>query len=123
MSNNIKLLSPSVLSFVGDAVYSLLVRTYLSDKSRPSGELHNMAVEFVKAPAQAAAFNRIESYLTEEELSVFRRGRNFHTSNTPKSSSGHDYHIATGIECLFGFLHLSGRTQRINELFSIIIKN
>ena len=123
MSNNIKLLSPSVLSFVGDAVYSLLVRTYLADKSRPSGELHDMAVEFVKAPAQAKAFEKIEPYLSEDELSVFRRGRNFHTSNTPKSSSSHDYHTATGLECLFGFLHLSGQTRRIKELFEKISKN
>lgn len=119
--NSINLLSPSVLAFVGDAVYSLLVRTYLADKSRPSGELHNMAVEFVKAPAQAAAFKKIEPILSEEELSVFKRGRNFHTANTPKSSTGADYHTATGLECVFGFLHLSGKTDRIEELFSIII--
>ncbi len=118
---SIKLLSPSVLAFVGDAVYSLLVRTYLADKSRPSGELHSMAVEFVKAPAQAAAFKKIEPLLSEEELSVFKRGRNFHTSNTPKSSTGADYHTATGLECVFGFLHLSGKNDRIEELFSIII--
>ncbi len=121
MSNNINLLNPSVLSFVGDAVYSLLVRTRLADKSRPSGALHDMAVEFVKAGAQAAAFKKIEPYLKEDELSVFRRGRNFHTSNTPKSSNSQDYHTATGLECLFGFLHLSGRSDRINELFNIIL--
>ena len=67
------------------------------------------------------AMKKIEPLLSETELSVFRRGRNFHTSNTPKSSSGADYHSATGLECLFGFLHLSGNTERINELFSIII--
>ena len=119
--DNIKLLSPSTLAFVGDAVYSLLVREYLADQSRPSGELHDMAVEFVKAPAQAKAMKQIEPLLSETELSVFRRGRNFHTSNTPKSSSGADYHTATGLECLFGFLHLSGNTERIKELFNIII--
>ena len=121
--DSIKLLSPSVLSFVGDAVYTLLVRTHLADKSRPSGELHELAVNFVKAPAQAEAFKKIEPYLSEDELSVFRRGRNFHTANTPKSASGADYHTATGLECIFGFLHLSGNSGRIAELFGIITRD
>ena len=120
---NAGLLSPSVLSFVGDGVYTLLVRTHLADQNRPSAALHGMAVEFVKAGAQAKAMKKIEPFLTEEELSVFRRGRNFHTANTPKSSTGSDYHAATGLETLFGFLYLSGRRDRINELFGIILKD
>ncbi|MBR6902778.1 MAG: ribonuclease III [Clostridia bacterium] len=121
--DDIKLLSTSTLAFVGDAVYSLLVRTYLASKNRPSGTLHDMAVEFVKAPSQAKAMKKIESFLSEEEIAIFKRGRNLHTSNTPKSSSNADYHTATGLECLFGFLHLSGNSKRIEELFSIIIKD
>ena len=119
----IKNLSPSVLAFVGDAVYSLKVRTYLADVSRPSEALHNAAVEFVSAAAQAKSFNVIKQYLSEEEHSVFLRGRNFHTGNTPKSSSPADYHTATGLETLFGYLHLSGKAERIDELFDIITKN
>ena len=119
---NANLLSPAVLSFVGDAVYTLLVRTRLADKNRPSGELHDMAVGFVKASSQAAALKRIEPHLTEEELAVFKRGRNFHTANTPRSATGGDYHTATGLECVFGFLHLSGRAERINELFDLITR-
>lgn len=118
--DDIKLLNPATLAFVGDAVYSLLVRTYLAGKSRASGELHDMAVEFVKASSQAKAMKKIEPFLSEKEIAVFKRGRNFHTSNTPKSSSNADYHTATGLECLFGFLHLSGNKTRINELFEII---
>lgn len=121
--DDIKLLNPATLAFVGDAVYSLLVRTYLASTSRTSGTLHDMAVEFVKAPSQAKAIKKIEPFLSEEEIAVFKRGRNFHTSNTPKSSSNADYHTATGLECLFGFLHLSGNHERVTELFSIIIKN
>lgn len=119
---SVNLLSPAVLSFVGDAVYTLLVRTYLADKSRPSGELHDMAVGFVKAASQAAAFKKIEPFLTERELAVFKRGRNFHTANTPKAATGGDYHTATGLECVFGYLHLSGESERISELFSVITK-
>lgn len=119
---NPKLLSPSVLAFVGDAVYTLLVRTHLADKSRPSGALHKTAVKFVSAGAQAEAFAAIREMLTGEELEIFCRGRNHHTGNTPKSSSAADYHTATGLETLFGYLYLAGKSQRIDELFQNILK-
>ena len=121
--NNVKLLSPSVLAFVGDAVYGLLVRTHLAEINRPSGELHSLSVQYVSAVSQDKAFEVIKDLLTEDEMAVFKRGRNFHTSNTPKSATGGQYHTATGFECLFGYLHLSGNTDRINELFQIICKN
>lgn len=120
--DKVNLLSPSVLAFVGDAVYGLYVREHLAAVNRPSGELHKLSVELVRASSQAKAFKVIESSLTEEELAVFKRGRNFHTSNTPKSSTGGEYHTATGLECLFGFLHLSGNSKRAKELFGLIIK-
>lgn len=117
---NPNLLSPSVLCFVGDAVYGLYVRTALAEVNRPSGELHKLSVEFVKASAQAKAYTLIEPVLSEKEISVFKRGRNFHTSTTPKSATNKEYHTATGLECLFGFLHLSGEKSRADELFNII---
>lgn len=120
LSNEVKLLSPSVLAFVGDAVYSLKVRTYLADKNRPADTLHNAAVGYVSSGAQAKAFEKIKPHLTEEELAVFIRGRNHHTTNTPKSSSSAEYHTATGLETLFGYLHLCGNSDRIDKLFSII---
>lgn len=121
--DNVKILSPSVLAFVGDAVYGLYVRTHLADVNRPSGELHKLSVEWVNASSQAKAFKTIEPYLTDEEMAVFKRGRNFHTGNTPKSATGGEYHTATGLECVFGFLHLSGKTERVEELFGIIINS
>lgn len=121
--DNAKQLSPSVLAFVGDGVYGLYVRTALAKVNRPSGELHKLSVELVNASAQAKAFKIIEPVLSEEELSVFKRGRNFHTSTTPKNSSNAQYHIATGLETLFGFLYLSGNTKRAEELFELIVKN
>ena len=121
--DNVKLLSPSVLAFVGDAVYGLLVRTHLADTNRPSGELHKLSVKLVNATAQADAFKLIEPMLSEKELSVFKRGRNFHTGNTPKNSTGGEYHLATGLETLFGFLYLSEQTDRAKELFNIIWQN
>lgn len=117
---NPNLLSPSVLAFVGDAVYGLYVRTYLSEVNRPSGELHKLSVKLVNATAQAEAFKLIEPNLTEKEISVFKRGRNFRTGNTPKNSTGGEYHTATGLETLFGFLYLSNQNDRAKELFNII---
>ncbi len=117
---NVKLLSPSVLCFVGDGVYGLLVRTKLALVNRPSGELHKLSVKYVKASAQAEAYGIIEHYLTEEETNIFKRGRNFHTSRSPKNATGREYHIATGVEALFGFLYLDGQQDRLNELFEII---
>lgn len=118
-----KLLNPSVLSFMGDAVYGLLVREKLSVVNRPSGQLHSLSVKLVNAVSQAKAYTIIEKELTEEEISVFKRGRNFHTGNTPKNATKGEYHTATGLETLFGFLHLSGNKQRITELFELIWEN
>ncbi len=118
--DNPNLLSPSVLAFVGDAVYGLYVRTALAEVNRPSGELHRLSVKLVNASAQAKAYFVIENALTEKEVGVFKRGRNFHTSSTPKSATGGEYHTATGLECLFGFLYLSGNTKRADELFEMI---
>ena len=118
-----KLLNPSVLSFVGDAVYGLLVREKLSAVNRPSGQLHSLSVKLVNAVSQARAFAMIEPELSEEEIAIFKRGRNFHTGNTPKNATKGEYHTATGLETLFGFLYLSGQNDRAKELFDIIWNN
>ena len=113
-------LSPGALAFVGDAYFGLLVRTRLAEINRPSGELHSLSVRLVKASEQAKGFEAIESMLSEKEMSVFKRGRNAHVHSVPKNASVRDYHIATGLETLFGYLHLSGDGDRAEELFNII---
>ncbi len=113
-------LNPATLAFMGDGVYTLLVREKLSEVSRPSGELHSLSVKLVNATAQAKSFKLIEPMLTEQETAVFKRGRNAHTSTTPKNSTNGEYHTATGLETLFGFLYLGGQHERIKELFSVI---
>lgn len=118
--DKVKLLSPSSLSFVGDAVFGLLVRERLAEINRPSGELHSASISFVSAAGQVKAYNCIKDWLNEEETAIFKRGRNFHTGRSPKNASHGDYHIATGVETLFGYLHLCGETQRLNQLFSLI---
>lgn len=115
-------LSPLTLAFVGDAVYEIFVREMLAEVNRPSGELHAASVRLVKASAQAAAYKIIEQYLTEKELSVYKRGRNAHVNSVPKNANIGEYHSATGLEALFGYLHLSRNDERARELFGIIIK-
>ncbi len=118
--DNVNMLNPATLAFVGDAVYGLFVRTELARVSRPSGELHRLSVKLVNAVSQAKAFEIISPLLTEKELAVFKRGRNLHTSTTPKSATNAQYHTATGLEALFGYLYLSGEVDRCAELFGII---
>ena len=118
---NPKQLSPQTLAFVGDTVYDLLVRGYLaSTAQRPVGELNRQKVKLVNCEAQAEAVKKLTPSLTEEEIDIYRRGRNAFTKNTPKNSSVADYHSATGLEALFGFLYLKGDIERIRTLFEII---
>ena len=116
-------LSAGTLAFVGDAVYGLCVRSYLAKLPRPSKTLHSESVAFVSASAQSKAFSIIELLLSEDEMAVFKRGRNFHTNHTPKSSSSGEYHTATGLETLFGYLYLNGKNERLCELFDVIWEN
>lgn len=115
-------LSPLTLAFTGDAVFSLFVREMLvCDANRPVGELHRLSVQSVKASAQAAAMRKILPLLTEKETEVFKRGRNAHTSHTPKNQSGCDYHYATGFEALIGYLYLKDEKERLNFLLNEVI--
>ncbi len=117
---NVNELSAGTLAFVGDAVYGLLVRSRLAEINRPIGELHKLSVEFVNANSQSEAYKIIEPHLTEKEISQYKHGRNLHTAHTPKQSTVANYHSATGLETLFGYLYLSGQEERMNELFGII---
>lgn len=116
-------LSPLNLAFVGDTVFDLFVRERLvCEANRPVNRLHQSATKLVKASAQAQAVMKITDILTEKELSVLKRGRNAHTNHKAKNADVQDYHYATGLEALFGYLYLSGEIQRLRELFEIIIK-
>lgn len=120
---NADILSPLTLAFTGDAVFSLFIREMLvCDANRPVGQLHKLSVQSVKASAQARAMREIMPMLNDTELSVFKRGRNAHTSHTPKNQSGCDYHYATGFEALVGYLYLKDEEERLNQLLSEVIK-
>ena len=116
-------LSPLTLAFTGDAVFSLFVREMLVvDANRPVGKLHKLSVNWVKAEAQSKGMRAILPLLTEKETEVFKRGRNAHTSHTPKNQSGCDYHYATGFEALVGYLYLKDETERLTLLLNEVIK-
>ncbi len=118
---NPKQLSPLNLAFIGDCVYEMLVReTLVCNANRPVNDLHRESVKFVSAKAQTEAFVKIENVLSDEELAQFKRGRNAKVGHSPKSATDAEYHTATGVESLFGYLYLSGKIDRIKELFKII---
>ncbi len=118
-----QLLSPLNLAFIGDGVYELLVREHLLGLgNRPVGQLHAMTVELVCAKAQSDAYQVLAPMLTEEEEAIYKRGRNAHNTKAPKHSDPAQYRRATGVEALFGFLYLSGRTERIHQLFRAILE-
>ncbi len=115
-------ISPLTLAFVGDGVYDLLVREYLvKNANRPVGMLNKLKVSLVNCKSQAKFAMHIMPSLTDRELSVYKRGRNAAPKCTPKNSSVADYHSATGLEALFGYLYLSGESDRIKELFGLIL--
>ena len=114
-------LSPLNLAFIGDCIYEILVREALvCEANRPVNELHRESVKYVSAKAQTEAYAKIKDMLTEEETAQFKRGRNAKVGHSPKSATDADYHTATGIEALFGYLYLSGKTERIKQLFAAI---
>ena len=111
------------LAFIGDGVYDLLVREYLvKNSSAHVGELNKLKVSMVNCKSQAEYVRLLVDALTDEEADIYKRGRNTKVNSASKHSTLSDYHAATGLETLFGWLYLKGRTERINELFSLIIK-
>lgn len=116
-----KLLSPLTLAFVGDGVFELFVRERLVCAGNcPVNSLHKQSVAQVCCSAQAQAAQKLLPVLSEEELEVLKRGRNAHTNHLPKNASPADYHAATAFEALFGYLYLTGRIDRLRELFRIM---
>lgn len=111
------------LAHMGDAVYELLVRTWLCARGKATGKgLHRATVALVCAPKQAELAQRILPLLTEEEQAVFRRGRNANIHSIPAHASRAQYQQATALEALLGWLHLSGRHDRVEQLFAVMME-
>ena len=121
MENNTNMYSPLALAFLGDAVYGLLVRErVLLQANRLAGQLDSLSTGLVNDAAQARAVKNLLPELTETELAVYKRGRNAHPGHTPKHQSEGDYHSATGLEALFGWLYLNKDETRLRALFDKI---
>ena len=117
-ADDLRAISAIGLAHMGDAVYELLVRTWLCVHGKATGKgLHRATVDLVRAPEQARRAQRILPLLTEAEQEVFRRGRNAHVHSIPQHASRAEYQQATALEALFGWLYLRGQRARINELF------
>ena len=114
--------SPLTLAYLGDVVYELIIRNMLVKKGNcPVNKLHRAAIGYVKAGAQARIMDRIEPLLTEEETAIYRRGRNSKSATMPKHAGVMEYRRATGLESVFGYLYLTGQTQRLRELIRVAL--
>lgn len=121
--DNLGQISALGLAYLGDGVYELMVRTWLCLHGKATNKgLHRAALDYVSAPAQARRVQKILPVLTQEEQDTFRRGRNSYTSTVPKGASVAQYHAATALEALFGWLYLRGETDRLNELFTLMME-
>lgn len=120
---DIKAISNLGLAHIGDGVFELLCRSFLcAGGGKNVGNLHKNTVAMVKAPSQAKYADRLLPHLTEEETAYYRRGKNAHVHAVPKGATPAEYAKATGLEALFGALYLAGRTERLNELFRLMVE-
>lgn len=111
---DMKAYSPLTLAYIGDAAYELVIRTMVVEKgNRQASQLHRLTTSYVKAQAQSAMIEALEPELTEEELAIYKRGRNAKSYTSAKNASILDYRKATGLEALIGYLYLSGREERV----------
>ena len=117
-------LSPLVLAYIGDSIFDLVVKTMIVTKGNTQvNKINRVASSIVKAESQSKMIGYLEDKLTEEEESVYKRGRNAKSYTSAKNASISDYRRATGFEALFGFLYLKGETDRIETLFNKIVES
>lgn len=117
---DIREISTPALAYLGDCVLELCVREHLVDSGlSTAAHLNAAALDYVRAPMQAEAMKKLLPLLSDEEAAYFRRGRNVGHSNVPKRATVSEYRAATGMETLFGYLHLTGQHERISELFRL----
>ncbi|SDW89160.1 ribonuclease-3 family protein [Marininema mesophilum] len=118
-----KEMNPLLLAYLGDAIYELFIRYHLVKRSdiRPK-EVHDEAIRFVAAPAQARGVRAVEEQLTDEEWEVLKRGRNAKSGGVPKSAKPSEYRYATGLETLVAHWYLTGQTERLTEMMKRMIQ-
>lgn len=117
--------SPLSLAYIGDGVYELFVRTRVIEEheNMPANKLHKHTVRYVKAHAQANSIEAMLPHMTEDETTVYKRGRNTKSNTMPKNADMSDYRKATGFEALIGYLYISGSNERLDYLMNIAYEN
>ena len=111
---DVRAYSPLTLAYIGDAIYELVIRTVVVERAnRAANELHKRTVKYVQAGVQAAMIEAVLPELTEDEVAVYKRGRNAKSHTSAKNASIQDYRKATGFEALMGFLYLTGQMDRL----------
>ena len=111
---DVRAYSPLTLAYIGDAIYDLIIRSVVVERAnRSANDLHKKTVRYVKAETQSAMIMALQEELTEEEMAVYKRGRNAKSHTTAKNASMSDYRKATGFEALMGYLYLTGQTDRL----------
>ena len=121
--DELRAISAIGLAHMGDAVYETLVRTWLCVHGKATGkELHRATIALVCAQKQAELAQRVLPQLTEEELAVYKRGRNANVHAMPRSATPAQYHAATGLECLMGWMYLRGDKERAEQLFHAMME-
>ncbi|MBH1940548.1 ribonuclease III [Mobilitalea sibirica] len=119
---DIRTYSPLTLAFIGDGIYDIIIRTVVVvGGNAPVNKLHKSVSKMVQAKAQAELFHRIQDQLSEEELAVYKRGRNAKSFTSAKNAGIVEYRTATGLEALVGYLYLMNRTERILELIKPVL--
>lgn len=120
--SEVRELSPLALAYIGDACFEILVRSEILDVRKNPNKLHRESIRFVRAKSQRELIEKVEDKLTEEEMKIFKRGRNAKSHTVPKNADPIDYRMATGLEALFGYLYLLKRYDRIREIFEEMIR-
>ncbi|MGN0514938.1 MAG: Mini-ribonuclease 3 [Lachnospiraceae bacterium] len=119
---DLKTYSPLTLAYIGDGVFDLIIRSYVVNKgNKPVNKYHRETSSIVKAQSQAVMIAKIEPLLSEEEMAVYKRGRNAKSHTSAKNASIGDYRKATGFEALVGYLYLDGQYDRLMELMKVAL--
>jgi ribonuclease-3 family protein len=123
MKTQNKLFSPLVLAYLGDAFFETLAREYLiGDGNCKPAELNDRSKALVTAASQSGMVEKILPELTEEELAIYKQGRNAKSAHRSRSASAIEYRRATGLECLYGFFWINGQQERARALFVHCVK-
>lgn len=120
---DLQTVSMQTLAFIGDAVYNVYIRCYLaSNSNEKTGKLHSSSIKFVSAKAQSKIIDMLMDKLNDQEISVYKRGRNTNINSVSKNADIVEYKKATGFEALIGFLYVNKNKERLDVIINLCIE-